>query len=80
MKFRTADGQIYEVLDEPVWEPIETAPRDGANILVCWPQQGSLVMLVWYSPSHNYWRRPGGDAVVPMQATHWMPLPSPPKE
>ena len=62
------------------WRPIEEAPRDGTTILACWPQQGNLMMLVWYSSVQGFWLRTGREPVIPMQATHWMPIPKPPKE
>ena len=62
------------------WRDINDAPRDGTTILACWPQQGNLMMLVWYSSAHGFWLRTGREPVIPMQATHWIPLPDPPKE
>ena len=62
------------------WRPIETVPRDGTIVLACWPQQGNLIMIIWYSSVQGFWVRTGREPVIPMQATHWMPLPDPPKE
>lgn len=52
-----------------VWRPIETAPRDGSQVLLLgYPWGSPLVQLgTW----HQWWR-PWGSECLP---THWMPLP-----
>jgi hypothetical protein len=53
------------------WKPIETAPRDGARILV-WPfGDNGTIKMIWSDDllDKPYWL----DGV-----THWMPLPEPP--
>lgn len=60
------------------WQPIETAPKDGTNILVYSESIGR--MIAWYK-FNNYpfgdWFNLRFDIISP---THWMPLPEPPKE
>jgi len=58
----------------PLWQPIETAPMDGTNILV---SDGGPAELGWhdeYDPPEDPWcgylKRP----------KYWMPLPEPPKD
>ena len=42
---------------EPVaWKPIETAPKDGAMLLVCLPRQMNIVVRAWYNKLHNFWQ------------------------
>lgn len=69
------------------WQPIVTAPQDGTRI-ICWA-------LVFGSPGYtdDSWQaifcRHNGDRLMISQptgghyegfkATHWMPLPEPPK-
>lgn len=67
------------------WQPIETAPKDGAPILVCWPdgqfeQKGSAV--VWWNI--GYGRYPwelietgyeASSAKLEHDPTHWTPIP-----
>ena len=68
------------------WQPIETAPRDGAVILawvvyrsgeadpmtVAWKgYSGPTVPAGFYDWPEGEWDQP---------ATHWMPLPAPPNE
>ena len=66
------------------WQPIETAPKDGAPIVACWPGEGwrvhPLAVVHWdermgewvigYSCGANYMATLEG--AVP---THWTPLP-----
>ena len=68
--------------DHPKWDggwmPIETAPKDGAEILVYRPRQPNwqqeIFMVSW---SDGDWCDIAGILLGP---THWMPLPQPPKE
>jgi hypothetical protein len=58
------------------WQPIETAPKDGRLILVWAPaKEGftSLYSLCRYHPDAGFCI----DEI--REATHWMPLPEPPK-
>jgi hypothetical protein len=63
------------------WQPIETAPKDGTDVLL-WVPDGtyfSLMMTGSYEGEDMGWcdnarGSPGFDP------THWMPLPPPPTE
>jgi hypothetical protein len=70
-----------------MWQPIETAPRDGTRILAYQIFSETKPVLVVHrhdpggaerNPRHNYdtwvsdWNTPVGEI------THWMPLPEPP--
>jgi len=70
------------------WQPIETAPKDGTYILVAGPSGYYSTPLrvevcKWNNANHkdnwrnhsNDWFTDGGE-----DATHWMPLPEPPKD
>lgn len=60
------------------WQPIETAPKDGTEIL------GFRESFVWcdkyaairFISDTNEWRHV--DRAVFLNPTHWMPLPAPP--
>ena len=73
------------------WQPIETAPRDGTKILVFHPDMG-VEITEWYEITQtNYVELEGGlyrkeRAIFYAgwnnnghHATHWQPLPEPPK-
>jgi hypothetical protein len=56
------------------WQPIETAPKDGKDILVFGEQLRRVAF--WDEARGGLWSRwPGRE---PIRATHWMPLPEPP--
>lgn len=62
------------------WQPIETAPKDGTEILACtegFPESHRIVH--WYSDAGCWWDHDGlFDYPDDPWLTHWMPLPEPP--
>ena len=52
-----------------VWQPIETAPKDGSFILMATPK-GRIADGFW-SPVYGVWSWP----YVMVEPTHWRPLP-----
>lgn len=57
------------------WQPIETAPWDGKPVLL-WRDGHHVAARI--SGAHGPgWCTPDGYEVF--RATHWMPLPAPPK-
>lgn len=68
-----ADGEVA------VWQPIETAPKDGTTVIAYRPTKPPHIEGMHWSEGCWYWSYdgdgPDGYAVPP---THWMPLPSPP--
>jgi hypothetical protein len=78
------------------WQPIETAPKDGTNILIA--TTGNLIRAGiyrsevpsvceahwqngWYEEKVSGWQLANCDEEYGCltEATHWMPLPEPPK-
>lgn len=62
------------------WQNIETAPKDGKEILVCNIRQGSITQLVRWDKIHGYWVSKGKPDLH-FQWTHWTPIfnkPTPP--
>lgn len=55
------------------WQPIETAPKDGRDILV---MDGDWLTIGWWSGEE--WCRQDLHLSL-SNPTHWMPLPEPPK-
>ena len=63
------------------WHPIETAPKDGSLVLVAGVENGGVVTS---NMTVARWLKPYGWGSMPFGglfegATHWMPLPEPPK-
>jgi hypothetical protein len=57
------------------WQDIETAPKDGTEVLLLFPSDTKRTG--YWAKSIQRW---SVDAVVSMPLpTHWMPLPEPPK-
>jgi hypothetical protein len=63
------------------WQPIETAPLDGTDILVWGPHgHGCLVVGFDDEPEHPGfpWITLDGRQYPPAAFSHWMPLPATP--
>lgn len=70
------------------WQRIETAPKDGTAILVCYANNydtnGFLPVAVRWRAFHpnaagkEEFRDSRGHKIIAI--THWMPLPDPPKD
>jgi len=59
----------------PAWQPIETAPKDGSDVLIYNPVSGEMFVCYW---SKGRWKF-AVHIVMKDEPTHWMPLPEPPK-
>lgn len=57
------------------WEPIATAPNNGAQVLLR-SKKGAIANGHWMTWGVGAWVWP----YAMMEPTHWMPLPPPPKE
>lgn len=61
------------------WQLIETAPKDGSAIIVYDPDDGDIAVVEFYQESWT--SKYCVDSWIKFNnATHWMPLPQPPKE
>lgn len=58
------------------WQPIETAPKDGTDILLGFANDNRpAVVAGWY----DNWEEYDTINVVKGRPTHWMPLPEAPE-
>ena len=67
------------IIESDEWKPIETAPKDGTEILM-WSQYDGIVVghyskSVWADGWIIYDAR---SDTIELHPTHWMPLPQPP--
>ena len=62
------------------WKPIETAPKNGATILVTWAKEPTWgASTARWSESEKGWIEPSDeDGGCFKNLTHWMPLPPAP--
>lgn len=75
-----ARAEIAKLRAERQPRPIETAPRDGTEILAWCPRQGQrgAWRVVLYNPAVvTGWRT--SDWWIAVTPTHWMPLPAGPE-
>lgn len=76
---------LFSLEDDMIWQPIETAPKDG-TLIVCWQTRrpnGAKVKAhhrccVARFVTHWGWLALPGNFIK--EPTHWMPLPVPPEE
>lgn len=67
-----------------IWQPIETAPKDGTRILL-WgvgdegPNVGSWAESVYLNNSHGWIIYYARSDTIQLNPSHWVPLPEPPK-
>ena len=64
------------MIDANDWQPIGTAPKDGATILLWEPYDKQQIGIGWKWENDLFWE--GGQPQVWETPTHWMPLPKPP--
>ena len=67
------DAAVLAERKRSAWQPIETAPRDGTQILAIWPGKGTP-RIIWFDRAR--WTDDGDHSLIDF--THWQPLPSPP--
>jgi hypothetical protein len=69
---------MMDTQDYGVWQPIETAPKDGTSILLAHEHPNNGWVMAAARHFAGRWYANGGSVV--WLSTHWMPLPSPPGE
>ena len=75
-----------ELVERQMWQPIETAPKDGTKILVGrfvrnGQYNGRIKVDYWHEPKRDKCTFTGFGRFNPTfwPATHWMPLPPSPE-
>jgi len=67
-----------------MWQPIETAPKDGTEILLADERvSGGFMTVVSFEVVEGndwVWHTNDGISYHEKAFTHWMPLPEPPKQ
>lgn len=61
------------------WQPIETAPKDGTQIIIAVAGDEYEPGWAWWSALRRAWFIPNTSIAYQMEPTHWMPLPPPPE-
>ena len=90
-----AKSENNESRSDAVWQPIETAPKDGKRLLLL-DEDGTAVEAFWdttwtqmHPEGHGAWNynysrtldnQLGMQTIEVDAPTHWMPLPEPPTE
>lgn len=61
-----------------MWQPFETAPKDGTEFLARYPLQGNVKQLVSWNTIHGYWQSKGEHLPgIESQKCEWLPIPAP---
>lgn len=74
-------GKALNALDDSTpdseggWQPIETAPKDGTEILGFADRSQ---WVAWWSVENSRWE--AGSVYFATELTHWQPLPAPPSQ
>ena len=72
--FKTAVKATEKIKMFPEWQAIETAPKDGTNILVVCSDYPEMT-VAYYINSKNKLKRGWFSGYVPLNPTQWIPLP-----
>ena len=75
--------QLRKDADRIEWQPIETAPKDGTDILVMTGETMHVVRWINIHGDFDYWtvddNKHGPFTLRGKAPTHWIQLPEPPK-
>ena len=60
------------------WQPIELAPKDGTEVIVCFPLQGDVMLFARWNSLLMRWTSKG-EAVLGVAGAVWQHKPEPPQ-
>jgi hypothetical protein len=70
----------FDLMEDTMkWESMETAPRDGREILTCNTNIGGFIRLISWNTIHKYWQSKG-EPILSLHDTHWTPILNVPKK
>lgn len=69
--------EAWQAAQQAQWQPIETAPRDGTEIVILTDIGESFV--AYFGTATKKWHEVFADNIIREQAAHWMPLPPEPQ-
>ncbi len=62
---------------ESAWKAFDTAPKDGTEVLIRFPLQGNVVLLVNWNVIHKHWESKGKhQEAIEYQGCLWTTIPS----
>ena len=76
--FNLMQTKIERLEAENAWQPIDTAPKDGTQILCCNENNGEY-MVCGYEKGAYLGQGFYFNSEFKIEATHWRPLPQPPE-
>ena len=72
----------YVFVETSVWQPIDTAPKDGTSVLIAFVEKGHpqkpFVGEAEFRGTGWWWPNDYEGGCITPAPTHWMPLPDPP--
>jgi hypothetical protein len=78
---REENGRLRKDADRIEWQPIETAPKDGTDILVMTGETMHVVRWINIHGDFDYWavddNKHGPFTLRGKAPTHWIQLPEP---
>lgn len=71
--------RAWDAALENQWLPIETAPKEGKNVLVCNIGMNNTGESFYWEGAWRCWDGENHVRTYYLNPTHWMPMPEPPK-
>ena len=73
---RAQEKAVEGLVEEARWRTMGSAPKDGKQFLIRYPNQGNLVALCYWVHVHLQWRS-NAEVIFPYyQGCEWLPIPA----